>query len=95
MKITRFKGDTDPIVFTIKKDGVAMDITGSILTFYYGSNSIIGEIISAENGKVSFNVNDSDFNTIGTHKYKITKQDASIKKTIIKNVVVVNDDSVE
>lgn len=99
MEITRYKGDTDPIVFTIKKNGVPLDITGSSFTLSYGGASgtvtLPGTLLEPTGGKVSFAVGAGDFPTVKIYKYKVVKTDGSIVKTIIKSSVVIIDDSVQ
>ena len=99
MEITRFKGDTDPIIFTINKNGVPLDITGSSFSLSYGVASgtvtLTGTLIEPTVGTVSFTVGTGDFPFVKTYKYKVVKTDGSIVKTIIKSSVVIIDDSVQ
>lgn len=99
MEITRYKGDTDPIVFTIKKNGVPLDITGSSFSLFYGDGTgtvtLPGTLIEPTSGKVSFAVAGTDFQTVKIYKYKVVKTDGSIVKTIIKSSVIIVDDSVQ
>ena len=94
MKLTRFRGDNEPIVLIVKADGVVADITGSTITLYYADKSIVGVLTDAPNGKVTFNPSGTDFQTVGQFKYKVVKIDGTIRKTIVKNIIVINDDSV-
>lgn len=99
MEITRFKGDTDPIVFTIKKNGVPLDITGSSFNLYYGGSTgtvtLVGTLLEPTLGTVSFTVAPTDFPTVKIYKYKVVKTDGTIVKTIIKSSVIIIDDTVQ
>lgn len=99
MEITRFKGDTDPIVFTIKKNGVPLDITGSSFNLFYGGSTgtvtLPGTLLEPAAGKVSFAVGALDFQTVKTYKYKVVKTEGSVVKTIIKSSIIIIDDSVQ
>ena len=94
MRLYRFRGDTDPIIINVKSNGVAMDLTGSTLTLEYGTKTISGTLTDAVNGQVTFTPTNTDFQVSGQFKYKVVKVSGTVKKTLIKNVIVVDDDSV-
>ena len=94
MKLTRYRGDTDPIILNVKSNGSAMDLTGSTVTLYYADKMIAGTLTDAPNGQVTFTPSDTDFQTVGQFKYKVVRVNGAVKKTLIKNMLVLNDDSV-
>ena len=94
MKLTRYRGDTDPNILNVKSNGSVMDLTGSSVTLYYADKTIAGTLTDAPNGQVTFTPSLTDFQTVGQFKYKVVKVNGTVKKTLIKNVIVVNDDSV-
>ena len=95
MRLYRFRADTDPIIINVKSNGIAMDLTGSTLTLEYGTKTISGTLTDAVNGQVTFTPTGGiDFQVAGQFKYKVVKVNGTIKKTLIKNVIVVDDDSV-
>ena len=64
-KLTRYRGDTSPDQFTVRKDGVVVDITGCTFKMTVNSEkdptdttaqlfTVDGTIVSAVNGQVDF-----------------------------------------
>jgi hypothetical protein len=86
--ITRARGDTYPIEFTVKKNGVPLDITSCTFLLTVDPSktpvddvnnlfSLPGSIISAPAGTVSFPINDVQADHIGKFFYDLQMIDAS------------------
>lgn len=76
MILKRYRGDTYPIVATLKVNNVAKDLTGATITFSYVSSSqakktITGVISDALSGEVMFIPGSEDFQVAGTYNYDI------------------------
>lgn len=76
MTITRYKGDTYPIVANLKANNLAYDLTGSTVKFKYYSQQnpakiIDGNITNALQGEVMFLPTLEDFQTAGNFTYEV------------------------
>lgn len=92
-KITRFRGDTEPLIINIKADGSPMDLTDTTVTLYYSDRSIVG--VNGLDGQVSFTpIAEEDFQTVGQMKYKLVKKKGSTKTTLVMDILQLDNDKV-
>jgi hypothetical protein len=93
VNITRFRGDTDPLVFILTKDKLPLDLTGSTFTL---SVSTISDPLTADyvvqlngvsslplTGKVSFTPTDVQMDIVGDYFYDVEMVSGTSKKTIV------------
>jgi len=96
--IKRVRGDNYPIEATLKVNGVAVDLTGSTVTFSYLKSgattavSISGTITNAPAGKVQFLPLSTDFIEVGTYKYDIQRVASGITTTHVIGQLIIEDD---
>lgn len=102
--INRYRGDTDPFVFNISKDGEAVDITGS--TFLLSVNvsatpeiddytfQLVGVVKpSPAVGIVSFTPpSPATVDLVGTYYYDVQMTTGSAIKTIVTGKIVFGQD---
>ncbi|MDQ1341175.1 MAG: hypothetical protein QG567_2333 [Campylobacterota bacterium] len=99
MKITRVRGDNYPIVVTLKVNGVAIDLTGSVIKLSYKNKNgtdaayqIAGTITDALNGVVEFRPLATDFAIAGQYIYDIQREFFGIITTHILETLILIDD---
>ena len=99
MKITRVRGDNYPIVVTLKINGVAIDLTGSVIKLSYknkrgdvAASQIVGTITNALNGVVEFRPLVTDFTIAGQYIYDIQREFSGIITTHILETLTLIDD---
>jgi hypothetical protein len=95
VNITRARGDTYPLVFTIKSNGVPLDISG-VLTMLLTVDpkkapvddvnnlfTLAGDVIDGPAGVVSFPISESQADHVGNYFYDVQMVDgASVIRTI-------------
>ena len=99
MKITRVRGDNYPIVVTLKVNGVAIDLTGSVIKLSYKNKSgdvttsqIVGTITDALNGVVEFHPLATDFTVAGQYIYDIQREfSGTITTHILETLTLIDD----
>lgn len=93
--ITRKRGDTYANVLTVKRNGVAVDITGCTFTLTVDTKptppdtstnvfAITGVIVDATAGRVGFSPSESQSDRVGTFFYDVQMIDTAGKKRTIK-----------
>jgi hypothetical protein len=91
--ITRFRGDTDPLVFTFSKNKVALDITGSTFTLSVSTEQsptdavyilqLSGVVTTPLSGIVEFTPSAIQADFIGSYFYDIEMVSGSVVKTVV------------
>jgi hypothetical protein len=91
--ITRFRGDTDPLVFTFSKNKVALDITGSTFTLSVSTEQsptvalyilqLSGVVTTPLLGVVEFTPSAIQADFIGSYFYDIEMVSGSVVKTVV------------
>ncbi len=80
MRIQRFKGDTYPLVVTLKVNNTVVDLTGATTEMHIVGQSknltIVGTSATPTNGSVSFAFLDADVDTAGAYEYDIEVTDS-------------------
>jgi len=102
VSITRFRGDTDPLVFNLTKDSIPLNITGStfILSVCKVPDPIIpdytfqitGVITSPTGGVVSFTPLIGNVDLVGTYYYDVQMTTGSVVKTIVTGKITFGQD---
>ncbi len=87
VNITRMRGDTYPILLTVKKNKIAIPITGFTFKLTVSSREepsddtylfqLIGTIVDALKGQAKFEPSVEDMNVLGKKYYDIQVIDAS------------------
>jgi hypothetical protein len=93
LDITRFRGDTDPLVFTFSKNKVPLDLTATAFTLSVASVvdpdvatyvlQLHGVITAPLSGVVEFTLSEAQANFIGSYFYDIEFVNGAIKKTVV------------
>ena len=94
-EIERFRGDTYPIVVTIKENSNAVDLTGCTVKMTIGYSTpvtVTGSITDAVNGIVQFNFTESDVSKVGRFEYDIQVDTGSIKTTYVRDNFILKSD---
>ena len=76
--IKRFRGDTYPLIVTLKENGVAVDLSTATVTMTIGLQtpvSIIATITDAVNGVAQFDFTQTEVGTAGRFSYDIQVDD--------------------
>lgn len=91
--ITRFRGDTDPFVFNLTKDGSPVNLTGSTFKLSVSTQQspetpsytfqIDGVVSSPCPGRVTFTPTLPDVDIVGSFYYDIQMTTGTIVKTIV------------
>ena len=91
--ITRFRGDTDPLVFTFSKNKVALDITGSSFTLSVSTEQsptvssytlqLFGVVTAPLTGVVEFTPTATQSDFVGSYFYDIEMVNGVNIKTIV------------
>ena len=96
--ITRYRGDTYPMQWTLQLNGVAVNLTGYLsVTFALNMNgtviTIAGVITDAANGIVTFAPTGTEFDSVGSFICDIQAVDAGgLITTYIKDTLEIVDD---
>ena len=100
MTITRKRGDNYPIKATIKVNGEAIDLTGSIVTFSFKlledstdiPTSIVGDMDLDNIGVITFSPTVEQMDTVGAYKFDIQRVSNSIVATHLSGILLLDDD---
>jgi hypothetical protein len=96
MTFSRTRGDSHPIVATIKVDGIAIDLTGSIVKFSYKSDAEVAKTITgtplATIGEIEFVPSATDFQVEGVYTFDIQREANSYISTHLKGVMLLEGD---
>ena len=87
-KITRFRGDTYPLIITLKENGVAVDLTGATVRMTIGLDSSVlcDAVITDETGGVAqFNFDESHVGSVGIFSYDIQVISGGYITTYVKD----------
>ena len=86
--ITRFRGDTYPLIVTLSENGVPVDLTAVIsvkLTISLDTPvTILGTVTDAPNGEVTFAFDQTAIGVAGIFEYDIQAEDASYVTTYVR-----------
>ncbi len=91
-EINRFRGDTYPIIVTIKENGIPIDLSAAVskMTIAFTESpavTIIGENITGSDGMVRFNISDEIADNIGRFFYDVQVDSGGYKTTYTKNII--------
>jgi len=93
---SRVRGDNYPITATIKVNGKLIDLTGSIMTFSYKSNSeakrSINGTLTQNKGEVEFYPAAEDFQVAGKYQFDIQREIGGIISTHLRGTMLLEDD---
>ena len=100
--ITRFRGDTDPIVFNISKTGKPVNLTGSVFTLSVSREQfpatasytfqITGVSSSPLTGQVTFTPILEQVDLLGTYFYDVQMTTGLAIKTLVSGKIMFNQD---
>ncbi len=92
LDIQRFRGDTDPAIFNISKQGKTLDITGSTFKLSVSTVSspvtavyimqLIG-VVEGPLGRVSFSPTALEADVVGNYYYDVEMTTGTVVKTIV------------
>ena len=91
-EITRFRGDTYPIIATIKENGLPVDLSGAVakMTIAFKDSpsvTIVGTILVAAEGSVKFDFAPDVVDNVGKFFYDIQVDSGGYKTTYVKNII--------
>ena len=91
--VKRFRGDTDPLVFTFSKNKVPLDITGNSYTLSVATTpdpltasyvmQLAGVVTDPLAGVVTFTPTELEADFIGDYYYDIQMANGLVKKTVV------------
>ena len=87
-KITRFRGDTYPLVITLKENGVAVDLSGATVRMTIGLDTSVlcdADITDATDGIAQFNFDESHVGNVGIFSYDIQVISGGFITTYVKD----------
>ena len=96
-EITRFRGDTYPLIVTIKENGIAVDISTAVtkMTIAFIDEdkvsapvTIIGTNVDGSLGRVSFAFIPEVVNVVGKFFYDIQVDSGGYKTTYVKDIII-------
>ena len=93
--ITRFRGDTYPLIVTLKENSVAVDLSTSIVRMTIGLPTPItltGTITDAVNGIARFDFDQDAVGVAGKFAYDIEVRDGTIVTTYVKDIFELVED---
>ena len=93
--ITRFRGDTYPLIVTLTTDGVPVDLTGTTITFSVDFNTpvaLVGTLVDAVNGQASFDLDVPGIEYAGSYDFDISVDDTQYITTYVKGLLVLEPD---
>ena len=94
-KIERFRGDTYPLIVTLKENGNPVDLSSSTVTMSLKMGtliSIVATVTDAVAGISRFDFSESIVSTEGKFKYDISVDDGSHITTYVKDDFVLVGD---
>jgi hypothetical protein len=96
-ELIRFRGDDYPILASIKVDGEAIDLTGSVVTFSYkNSDEAVKSIVGSQTsnlGEVEFiPLSGVDFQKVGVFAFDIQRVGNGFTYTHLKGTLIIDDD---
>ncbi len=91
-EITRFRGDTYPIMVTIKENGIPIDLATAVckMTIAFSDLeivTIIGTNVSSSEGMARFDFTEEIADHVGKFFYDIQVESGGYRTTYAKNVV--------
>lgn len=93
--ITRFRGDTYPLIVTLKENSLAVDLTTAVIKMsikYSTSITITGTVTDASNGIVQFDFEPGDVDSVGRFAYDIQVEDGGYITTYVKDIFELIED---
>ena len=92
-EITRFRGDTYPLIVTIKENGVPVDISTAVTKMTIAfldtpSETIIGTNVDGSAGKVRFDFTPETVDVVGKFFYDIQVDGDGYKTTYVKDIII-------
>ncbi len=87
--ITRFRGDTYPLIVTLKENGTAVDLTTATVKMTIGLQTpvtISAAITDAAGGVAQFDFDDASVGTAGRFSYDIQVEDGGYITTYVKDI---------
>ncbi len=93
--IKRFRGDTYPLIVTLKENGSPVDLNGSTVKMTIGLSTpvtITGTLNDAAGGVVQFDFDQASVGTAGRFSYDIQVDDGSYITTYVKDVFELVED---
>ena len=92
-EIVRFRGDTYPIIVTIKENGIPIDLSTALskMTIAFTDSdpvTIIGTNITESVGMVRFDFTDDVVDNVGKFFYDIQVDSGGYKTTYAKNIII-------
>ena len=94
-KIERFRGDTYPLIVTLKENGAAVDLTTAVVKMTISFNislTLTATITDAANGKVQFDFSAANVDTSGRFNYDIEVTDGGYITTYVKDSFELTED---
>ncbi len=91
-EITRFRGDTYPIIITIKENGVPLDLSTAVskMTIAFTDSppvTIIGTNVTESVGAARFEFSDDIADNVGKFFYDVQVEDGGYRTTYTKNII--------
>mgnify|MGYP000026362679 CR=1 FL=1 len=93
--IQRFRGDTYPLIVTLKENGSAVDLTTATVRMTIGldtPSTITATATNAAGGEVRFDFTQTEVGTAGRFSYDIEVTDGSIVTTYVKDIFELIED---
>ena len=93
--IKRFRGDTYPLIVTLKENGVAVDLSTATVRMTIGLATpvtIVANITDAAGGVAQFDFDQTHVGTAGRFSYDIEVQDGGYTTTYVKDMFELIDD---
>ncbi len=95
--ITRYRGDTYPLVVTLKENGVAVDLSGATVNMSLAlpiAVVITATITDAANGEAQFEFTQAHIGEVGRFVYDINVDDGTYITTYVKGILELTSDVV-
>ena len=93
--IKRFRGDTYPLIVTLKENGSPVDLSTATVTMTIGLStpaSITATVTDAANGVAQFDFTQTEVGTAGRFSYDIQVEDGGYITTYVKDIFELIDD---
>ena len=93
--IKRFRGDTYPLIVTLKENGVAVDLSTAVVKMTIGLEtplSITASITDAAGGVAQFDFDQTHVGTAGRFSYDIQVEDGGYITTYVKDIFELVED---
>ena len=94
-KIERFRGDTYPLVVTLKENSVAVDLSTATVVMTIGLETpapITATITDAPGGVAQFDFTQTEVGTAGRFSYDIQVTDGGVITTYVKDIFELLED---